>query len=90
MATKKSTGKPHDMPRHSGTATRKHVDDPAEKYYEQSRRDREAYKKAVKLAHDESSWSDDPLSERHHDVLGQEGNARSRSGFDFSTFRSKI
>ena len=65
------------------------VEDPAVKYYEQSRRDREAYKAALKMVGDESSWSVESLPEHHHDFRGQEGNSRSRSSFDFSTFRSK-
>lgn len=86
---KKNIGKPNETGPHRGTTPRRVVD-PAEKYYEQSRKDREAYKKALKHEDQGVSWSDDYLAERNHPVLHQEGNSQSRSGFDFRTFRSKI
>ena len=89
MATKKNTGKSHETARNSASRARKRVEDPAAKYYEQSRRDREAYKAALRMVGDESSWAVESLPEHHHDFRGQEGNSRSRSSFDFSTFRSK-
>jgi hypothetical protein len=69
-------------------STTRRVVDPAEKYYEQSRKDREAYKKAMKLKDRETSWADDYPVERNH-AFGQDGNDHSRSGFDSSTFRSR-
>lgn len=83
MATKKleKTRKSPNPGGNTGT-----IVDPAEKYYEQSRKDREAYKKAVKMGGMISDWSD-YLAQRNRPVLGQEGNTRSRSGFDGRTFR---
>ncbi len=83
---KKSSGKPNETV--PSTSDAKRVVDPAAKYYEQSRKDREAYKKAMKLKGREDTWADDYPVERNH-VLGQDGNTQSRSGFDFSTFRSR-
>ena len=83
---KKNSGKTNTTVPHPGNSPR--VVDPAERYYEQSRKDREAYKKAVKLAGRRSSWSDNDLAERNH-VLGQDGNQQSRSAFDSRTFRGK-
>jgi len=72
----------------AGTTSQTHVVDPAAKFYEQSRRNREAYKKALSSTNHETSWSDDHLVERSH-PMQQEGNPHSRSGFDYRRFRSK-
>jgi hypothetical protein len=83
---KKNSGKTNATVPHPGSSAR--VVDPAQRYYEQSRKDREEYKKAVNLSGRQSSWPDNDLGERNH-VLGQDGNLQSRSAFDFRTFRGK-
>ncbi|HXA17073.1 MAG TPA: hypothetical protein VN380_08785 [Thermoanaerobaculia bacterium] len=83
---KKNSGKTNTTVPQPGSSHR--VVDPAERYYEQSRKDRDAYKKAVSLSSRKSSWPDNDLAERNH-VLGQDGNPQSRSAFDFRTFRGK-
>lgn len=77
---KKKSNKP------SETANRPRVvKDPAEKYYDKARRDREEYDKAVKAA---SPWAEF-LGERNFEALGAAGNPRSKQAFDPRSFRNR-
>jgi hypothetical protein len=84
-----NSGKSRETYPHAGKSPLRHVIDPAERYYDESRRKREAYDKAVNQG-DPSFWPGDAVAAQpNHPVMGQEGTSQSRSGFDYRTFRRK-
>jgi hypothetical protein len=87
MSSKKTSSHSPKTVSNKPTAPRKAVVvlDPADKYYERSRKDWEDYDRAV----NNTGVSAEYLAEQNHEAMGAWGNGRSRQGFDPRTFRHR-